>query len=385
MDIAVVGAGPAGAFCAERLARAGCAVTVYDPSHPREKPCGGGVTPTVFERFPELAGLRSRGAASHVVRIRGPAGRLQEFPLARPIDVFSRRVLDGALLERALTAGSRLCAERVTRVAIEPRGVALAVTGGTRRHDAVVGADGAASIVRRSLLGGRPGGPAGFAANGFHVEGLREEQLYVEFVPEYAGYLWVFPRPGHASVGIVAPLRRESGVALRRRVLALLEARYAGSLALARRPYAASIPCPTPAAAARPGLGGPRFLLVGDAANAVDAITGEGIRFALDSAAAAADALVRAGPLDAAADYARHWQAGPGRELVWAARLARHLYRPSTVRLALASARRSRRLHAVVADMLAARLAYTALPGRLLADALGRGPGAARGRPARER
>src|SRR5215203_7236164 len=44
MQIAIVGAGPAGSIAALRLARAGAAVTLFDPSHPREKPCGGGVT-----------------------------------------------------------------------------------------------------------------------------------------------------------------------------------------------------------------------------------------------------------------------------------------------------------------------------------------------------
>ena len=44
MDVAVVGAGPAGTWAAERLARGGARVTIFDASHPREKPCGGGVT-----------------------------------------------------------------------------------------------------------------------------------------------------------------------------------------------------------------------------------------------------------------------------------------------------------------------------------------------------
>ena len=44
IDVAVVGAGPAGAWAAYTLARRGARVTVFDPSHPREKPCGGGVT-----------------------------------------------------------------------------------------------------------------------------------------------------------------------------------------------------------------------------------------------------------------------------------------------------------------------------------------------------
>ena len=43
-DVAIVGAGPAGARAAYLLARRGVRVTIFDGSHPREKPCGGGVT-----------------------------------------------------------------------------------------------------------------------------------------------------------------------------------------------------------------------------------------------------------------------------------------------------------------------------------------------------
>ena len=44
MDVAIIGAGPAGCRAAQRLAARGARVTLFDPSHPREKPCGGGVT-----------------------------------------------------------------------------------------------------------------------------------------------------------------------------------------------------------------------------------------------------------------------------------------------------------------------------------------------------
>src|SRR5262245_56335358 len=43
-DVVVVGGGPAGAWTARTLARHGARVTLVDGSHPREKPCGGGVT-----------------------------------------------------------------------------------------------------------------------------------------------------------------------------------------------------------------------------------------------------------------------------------------------------------------------------------------------------
>ena len=354
-SVAVVGAGPAGSFCAERLARAGFAVTIFDPSHPREKPCGGGVTPGAFERYPELAEIRSMGRPSSVVRMRAPRGkRVLSIELPKPIEIFSRRALDGALLDRARKAGAELRVERVRRVA------AGDVNG--ENFDFVVGADGAASIVRRSLLGAKPGSRASYATAGFHVEGLVESEIYIEFVHEYAGYLWVFPRPGHCSVGIAAPVGHENGTKLSARVLDLLAKRYPGSLGLPREPYAASVPVGGGA------IAGPRFALIGDAANANDAITGEGIQHALDSAALLATALDETGPAEAPTLYTKRWLAGPGGELEACSRLARRLYRPRIVDLSLALAAHSRRARRLMADMLMVAQPYTALRQRVHRD-----------------
>ncbi len=350
-SVAVVGAGPAGSFCAERLARAGFAVTIFDPSHPREKPCGGGVTPGAFEKFPELEELRSLGRPSSAVRMRAPRGeRVLSVELSQPIEIFSRRVLDGALLERAQKAGAEFRPERFGRD--WPRG----------EFDFIVGADGASSLVRRTFLGAKPGGRASYATAGFQVEGLDEREIYIEFTREYAGYLWVFPRPGHASVGIAAPVGAENGAKLSARVLELLERRYPGSLALPREPYAASIPV------ADGPVAGPGFALIGDAASANDAITGEGIQHALDSAALCADALIEHGPEAAPAAYTAKWQAGAGGELAACARLARWLYRPRVVDFSLALAAKSRRARRLMADMLMVVQPYRSLPRRLLAD-----------------
>lgn len=128
MDVGIVGAGPAGAFCAERLARRGHAVTLFDPSHPREKACGGGVTPGVFARYPELAALRSLGHPVKRARLRaGSSGVDVELP--EPIDIFSRQRFDGALLERALAAGAVLEPRRVRRARAEESGAGLLVDG----------------------------------------------------------------------------------------------------------------------------------------------------------------------------------------------------------------------------------------------------------------
>jgi flavin-dependent dehydrogenase len=358
-SVAVVGAGPAGSFCASLLARAGFAVTIFDPSHPREKPCGGGVTPGAFEKFPELEEIRAAARPSSVVRMRAPRGeRVLSVELPRPIEIFSRRVLDSLLLERARKAGAELRVVRVRRVSVgEVNGEAF---------DFVVGADGASSIVRRSLVGEKPGSRASYATAGFHVQGLDEREIYIEFVREYAGYLWVFPRPGHSSVGIAAPVGRENGAKLSARVLALLASRYPGSLALLREPYAASIPV------GGGPVAGERFALIGDAANANDAITGEGIQHALDSGALLATALAEAGFERAPALYTERWLAGPGGELEACARLAKRLYRPRVVDFSLALAARSRRARSLMADMLMVTQPYRALPRRIVADAFTR-------------
>ena len=53
--VIVVGAGPAGATAARTLARAGVTVRLLDRSKfPRNKPCGGGISLRVLQRFPYL-------------------------------------------------------------------------------------------------------------------------------------------------------------------------------------------------------------------------------------------------------------------------------------------------------------------------------------------
>ena len=52
--IAIVGGGPSGALCAERLASAGFDVTLFDEHLAWEKPCGGGLTHKAVRSYPFL-------------------------------------------------------------------------------------------------------------------------------------------------------------------------------------------------------------------------------------------------------------------------------------------------------------------------------------------
>src|SRR5262249_29739226 len=136
------------------LANAGAAVAIFDPTHPREKPCGGGVTGRALTLvadavagidLPTTAVARARfldrNAANPAV-VDMPRGAL---------DVVARTDFDQALLAAACKAGARLIDRRVTDVSVDRSGARLKT--GTEVHHArvLIGADGTNSLVRRRL------------------------------------------------------------------------------------------------------------------------------------------------------------------------------------------------------------------------------------------
>src|SRR5438034_5177740 len=130
MDAAVVGAGPAGAWAAERLARAGARVTIFDPTHPREKPCGGGVTGRALALVGDAVDAASFArttirTARFPLRACGATG--DKFSASEsavvPLDgdalvVASRAAFDAAILAAAERAGAVLERTRVRNVTV---------------------------------------------------------------------------------------------------------------------------------------------------------------------------------------------------------------------------------------------------------------------------
>src|SRR5207249_278205 len=83
MRVAVVGAGPGGALLAYHLAQDGADVTVFDSSHPREKPCGGGVTARALDLLPPApAGDPLPARLVTTARFESQMGHGVEAPLA---------------------------------------------------------------------------------------------------------------------------------------------------------------------------------------------------------------------------------------------------------------------------------------------------------------
>ncbi|MBM4184326.1 MAG: NAD(P)/FAD-dependent oxidoreductase [Gemmatimonadetes bacterium] len=282
-ELAIVGAGPAGARAAELLAARGIDVALLDPKAPWEKPCGGGLTSTLFDEVPELAQLQPLARPVRVARVELATGAGFEVELMRPIWIVSREDLGRWQLERALRAGAEHLPVRVRSIARTVGGWRLDTNIGSLEAGALVGADGAASIVRRFTGCGLRLHPMATRVEYPRLDGGPADVLVLRFFPGVMGYLWDFPRRDHRSVGMEVP----TGVATRDLVDAALDTYLGddGSVGTPDRERKGAIIGTAPL---RPGrfacMAGARFALVGDAAGLADPFTGEGIRNAFRSA-----------------------------------------------------------------------------------------------------
>jgi flavin-dependent dehydrogenase len=358
MKVAVVGAGPAGSLLAFLLARAGIAVTLFDASHPREKPCGGGVTGKALALLPAAPAddpLPANWVES--CDFDSGSGESVRLRLARPVAVCARRDLDAWLLRRALAAGAVHLAERITMV--DAAGLLRSATG-EHQFDLIVGADGAGSLVRRTFLSAVPAERLVMAV-GWFARGT--SSMKVQFTPGLDGYLWHFPRPDHVGVGICAPLASVPT----RDMLARLESEAARHFPAlvddeAGR-YAHTIPSPSTDPRSILEIAGPRWALVGDAAALADPITGEGIYYALRSAQILAETLTADG---GTARYPGRCLEDFGRDLLKAAALRERFYAPGFARRMISYAERSAAIRGVLAELVLGEQGYVGLKRRLL-------------------
>ncbi len=360
MNICIVGAGPAGSMAALEFAKRGARVSIFDPSHPREKPCGGGLTGKALALLPEGPKHDPLPARRvHRCRFDTARGLMIDLDLGEPVGIVARSEFDAWLLRRAVDAGARHVNDRITRV--EPHGRVKTLAGLDETFDLVVGADGANSLVRRSFLSATPK-ERRWMACGWYARG--DSEMVVRFLEGVEGYLWLFPRAAHVGVGIGAPL----GHPPTRELLALLEREVSRAFpALARDEdtpyYAHTIPSPGEDGATLRELAGEKWALVGDAAALADPITGEGIYYALKSAQLLAGVIMAGGSPQQYADRAME---DFGHDLMRAARLYKRFFAKGFTDRMLDYADRSPALSRVMADLVLGKQDYMSLKRRLV-------------------
>lgn len=300
-QIAVIGGGPAGAFAAEQLAAAGRDVVLFDEKLAWEKPCGGGLTDKALTRWPFLREAAVERNWITNCELIAPSGRKTSFELNRAIAIFSRLTLNDLMLDRARRAGTQLVRERIVSIAGEPGRWILQSPTAHYRAEFLVLAGGARNQFRAQFT--RVFAPDDLMiAVGYYIPGTRHT-VQVRFIEGLHGYLWIFPRVDHFSAGICGRAQGKSTSELRQ----LLEASLPefGLSPEGAKFYAHIIPSLTPESLRESTYCGDEWALIGDAAGFVDAITGEGLFYALRSAELLACAILDGEP-ESYADLIRH-------------------------------------------------------------------------------
>lgn len=339
-DVLVVGGGPSGSAASYWLASRGVDVLCVEKKHfPREKTCGDGLTPRSVRQLRDM-GLEGALAGNHRYEGLRSMAFGRELEMRWPIHpdfppygyTITRFQLDRLVNEHAEKAGAVVWQGAE---AIEPLGppsgeeeirasaggaVVIDKDRGTRtevRARYVIVADGSLSRFGRALGASRDKAmPQGMAIRGYfrsprHDEGFIESHLDVRdragnVVP---GYGWIFPLgDGRVNVGIglLSTSERWKGLNTTK-----MMQEFVG--------FAPKSWCLSPETACSEPTGGrlpmcfsvrPRcgrdYLLVGDAAAAINPFNGEGIAYGWETGRLAAEVVAQAlaAPTEAEADAA---------------------------------------------------------------------------------
>jgi geranylgeranyl reductase family protein len=291
-DVAVVGAGPAGASAARVLARAGASVALIErETLPRYKTCGGGLVGRALRCLPpELELPLERECRAVEMRF---VGGCRSFAVERDepiVAMVMRAEFDHALVRSAVAAGATLLSPcSLAAIDLRTDHVEIATSTGLVRARFAIGADGASSATARC---------AGWTERVSTIPALEAEVKVSRdsFASSCAaarfdvgtpdgGYGWVFPKRAHLSAGVLR--MRRGSIDLRGELARYLErCGVRDIVSIETHGYV------IPIAPRRGGAARGRVLLAGDAAGLVDPLTGEGISYALRSGEIAARAIL---------------------------------------------------------------------------------------------
>jgi len=301
-DVIVVGAGAGGASAAYFLAAAGARVLVVEKSNlPRYKPCGGAMPRATLDHFPfsfdTVVDCEPRG----VVYCWQGGQPVRHALKGRPIAMVMREHFDSHILGHA---PANIWDGRAVRSVEESEHDVRIVTegGSTATADYLIAADGAASQVARmvGLWRRRP------LATAIEAEVTPDAATWERYAGRALfdfgvlpfGYLWIFAKKEHLSVGIICLKGKCTSI----RQTLFQEMSHLGIDLAGARLHGHPVPLYQ-----RPERRGPaRTLLVGDAAGLVDSFSGEGIRHAIVSGKMSAQAILEGRPGDYSARIERY-------------------------------------------------------------------------------
>ena len=297
-DILIVGGGPAGSSCAWKLRQSGLDVAIMDrQKFPRDKICGGWITPQILEELDIDAEEYGRDRTLQPItgfRTGSIGGAAVETDYARPVSFGIRRCeFDDFLLKRA---GAELFLGAALE-SLEKSGDGWIINRNIRTK-LIIGAGGHFCPVAR-FMGVKTSCEMAVVAQEaeFLMDPRQVAQCRIRgdvpelyFSSDLKGYGWCFRKGDFLNVGLgrLDPRRLSAHVA---EFIAFLKA--AGRLSF-------DVPAPRGHAYLLYGssgrdVAGDGWLLIGDAAGLAYSQSGEGIRPAVESGLLAAETIAGAG------------------------------------------------------------------------------------------
>jgi len=290
-DVLIVGGGPAGSSCAWKLRQAGMDAVILDRAHfPRDKVCGGWITPEVLTRLEIDPSCYAQGRVLQPIRafrVGVIGGKCVHVDFGKTVSFgIRRRELDDFLLKRS---GARVIQDTPLE-RLERSGEAW-IANDSIRARIVIGAGGHFCPVAR-IMGAKPTEAVVAQESEFEMSPeqiarceFRGDTPELYFSRDLLGYGWCFRKDGVLNVG----LGRADGHRLSEHVREFMQW---------KAPWA-----PKPHGHAYLLYGssprrifGDGWMLAGDAAGLAYPFSGEGILPAIESGLIAADIIARGEP-----------------------------------------------------------------------------------------
>lgn len=279
MKFIIIGSGPAGSSAAYFFAKEGHDVTLIDAVGPNEKTCGGGIPAKCLQRFPEFySDFKPAKARVENMTFAFDGEDLCEINMPKGMGIFSRKNHDNHIFQKALKEGATYLKETFKECSKTGSGWAVTTDKQELFCDYLIGADGAVSRVRNKIAAKLPR-EAYFKAIDYLIS-TPNLKLHIGFDKTLNGYLWVFPREGNCSVGIVD---FDDDQKHRMKMLDDYMARFNIPEKDIIKKRSALIPSLRKPDLKDHTIAGKNWALVGDAAALAEPITGEGIYYAIYS------------------------------------------------------------------------------------------------------
>lgn len=311
-DVVIIGAGPAGSVCGYLLKKAGVSCLLIDrATFPRDKLCGGGLTPKCWKLLDELIpGFKYEYNSIRKIRVTIENDNRCDIETGTELRLVKRKEFDNQLLELYKSLGGEFKQGAFLRYDEQDDGLVVTLKSGEQiacRY--LVGADGSTSSVRHFLTNNHDNG---FLILEQYVKKSSDNAIEVNMSKHYdlRGYFYRFPNSEFDAIGYGDESATPQKFREILKEMNIPETKLFGCYMYSKNDYPLHN----------------RVILIGDAGGFANRVTSEGIKAAFETARNAAEAITSGRPF-------REVNAALFERMRKEDRFARFFFKPSTIRI----------------------------------------------------